>query len=240
MSPLVGAPTLGYTDYQREDLWDSSSLYGLHRAVSSIPDSSPVINCARYASIAMYMSTSSNPIVNTLQWSADSAGSTPLGQLQFVTSPLITNPLQLMYPNLGPYVHLTRTATAAGAWGADGQLFATNRQHVNVTLPQSTVLINAQSQPLGAGTGVNLYPTDLYAGPVTVFTSCSFATGTLSLEYLDGSDTWNFANDIDITPGNKTAVQITPLAAWRYQLVNSSGAAGAYYVIVIPSQTGSS
>jgi len=239
--PQLGSGPSGYNDYQRDANWDSTSLYGLHRPPSAGIDDSPIIPVTRYACIGLYASVNTNPVICQFQWSADALGVSPLGQYTFVMSPLIANPLQMMFPNLGPYVSFSRQGIAAASWGGEGELFATNRQHQVPIYPQNPVIIDQQATALGANGSVDVFPTDYWSGPMSVFFACAQITNLTLYRLTSGGlfdAVWqmnNVAANVAINP-----IVNAPVGTWKLTVFNTTAIATIFYLSATPSITGSS
>jgi len=239
--PQLGSGPSGYNDYQRDANWDSTSLYGLHRPPSAGIDDSPIIPVTRYACIGLYASVNTNPVICQFQWSADALGVSPLGQYTFVMSPLIANPLQMMFPNLGPYVSFSRQGIAAASWGGEGELFATNRQHQLAIYPQNPQLIVQNNIALGNGNNF-FYPGDYYAGPVSVWAQMGAAVAaSASMQWIDQTGVLRYTDLFSVTtsPGSRGTF-IAPVGAWVLLITTGGAIANQCYVSVMPTITGSS
>jgi len=238
MTPLVTAPARGYTDYQRLENWDSGVVWVLPCALGNATIFSPILDCSRFAYVGGHVYDANNQHIETYSWYSDKDATVTLGQRSFVVNSNVTTAAQLRLPNLGPFLQVRLAAIAAGLFQPCGALVFTNRPHPLEFVPSSPVLISRQVAALGAGATDTLYPSDYYAGPVSVWVQPSNAAFQFALKGADPAGTDVFFDFRPLPVGNSTFNLVTPPGLWYVQVTNG-GAAGSYYLSVRHPTTGS-
>lgn len=241
MSPVLGAGSLGYDDYQRTANFDSGQLASVHSPPSASTLTFGPFNMSRWAYLAASISPNTNPFLIQLQWSADEAGFEPTGAMEFTITPSIGEAMQFRLPNLGAWVTVTFMALGGLNWGSDGFLYATNRVSPLVFTPEIALLIDLQSITIPTGFTQEFYPSGYYAGPVSLWFESNGNNNGYLFQYLSPGGAWNDFNvHTPPTAGDTFASLVVPMGAWRVHIANSSGVTITYFLAVTPSLTGSS
>jgi hypothetical protein len=117
--------------------------------------------------------------------------------------------------------------------------FATNRISPTPVAPALPVLIDQQAAAIGGSAALGVYPSDYFAGPVSIWFDPQFASGYISLQYLTTAGTWDDITQLAWTAAPNTVFTwIAPPGAWRILIQNETVAASTYYLAVTPSITG--
>lgn len=239
--PLNAPPAQGYPDGQRLQNYDTPTIYTVNPSVVAPPIQSPILYVGRFAYLGGFINESFNHSQHTFAWYTDSTGSVQLAQRHFQLSAAIGVGAQIRIPNLGPFFQHTITRPEGGNVEDAVLLFLTNRSYPLEFVPIDPVLVDVETQNVGAGATVFDYPTTYYGGPVQMVTQCS-QNSQVVLSYQTGTGTWDefwVSNVINNGVWTNTTV-IVPTSAWRFALENTSGVLGTYDVTIIPSTTGAS
>jgi hypothetical protein len=120
-----------------------------------------------------------------------------------------------------------------------GTFFATNRQGPLVAVPANPLLIDQNNAPFAANQTIIYYPLDYYAGPAQLFVRSNQTTTFVTMRALNGVGSYDIINDFNIASVvDFTATVTLPLAAWRIDVTNFTGAAALIHTVVTPSHSG--
>jgi len=241
MSPIQVTPNRGYADWQRISNFDSGILYSVTTPGNNAAGTSPTLDVSRYAFLGGQMGSILNVSQCNFQWFSDAATSITVGQQAMVFHPNVLNSARLRLVNMGPFLKTTLQPAGGGNYQMAASLFGTNRDSPLPLLPQFGLVLSSVSVGIGAGANVNVYPTDYYAGPVTV--DCLSAGGGVQFT----ANAWlptgvsTFISET-LTPAAGVVGKLTftaPAYAW-FITVNNPGAANTYWLSCAPTLTGSS
>ena len=238
MSPITGSPNRGYADWQRVSNWDNTPFDSNLVLPINGTVSTPVTDCSRFAYIGGFARANTHPILLTLSWYTDAAGVNQVGLRQLSLDHRITNANQFRVPNLGPYVQAVWQPNVTNGGLLTDTLFLTNRFHPLEFIPQKDTLLNVNNFTVNNGVTDTRYPTDLYAGPIQVWTTVP-ATGwglTMWHGISDAISTQAYGEVLPVN--NSVRTLVTPPTSWFLQVLNGSGANGAYSINVQHSETG--
>lgn len=240
MSPLVSSPNRGYADYQRTVNYDTDLLFQYSGAGDALTHTSPTIDVSRFAYLCGSATQATNVSLMTFNWSTEFSPFVPDVVNEFTVTPLIFNPMQFRVPALAAFVQVVISPIAALTYQNNYTVWASNRITPYQFVPSGQTVIDQQNSAIGAGATVTLYPTDYWAGPTTVWWISPPANGFLGFQSVSQSNTWDQFWGVSTTnAGAYFQFQVTmPAGAWRAQVV-TTGAAGTYYLAVVPSLTGS-
>lgn len=240
MSPLVATPNRGYTDWQRTENYDTAVLYDGGAAARVGNWTTPVFDVSRFAYLGGLLAASAAPVLVTISWWADGAGSVGLAIRSFVIDGNITRAAQIRLPNLGPFVSVKfAPATGSTPWTDSSRINATNRVHPLEFIPAAPVVLDSGSLTVNAGSNVDVWPTDFYAGPMRLIANTTFASATVEL--LTEESVGAFAiTDIALPPNNITTAYtfVAPPGSWKLNVANGSGANGSAVVRCVAPTTG--
>jgi hypothetical protein len=241
MTTILGAGSVGYDDYQRIANYDSGELYSFTAPPSNSTFDSPVLPVLRWAYLAGSISMNTGPCVLTFTWSDDALGVDVVAQRTIILSQLITNKWQFRLLNLAPYVQIRQAPIGAANYGSNGRMYGSNRVSTLEAVPNNPILVNAQAVVCGVGATI-FYPTDYYAGAVTVAYALPAANMSVGMQLLDTGGAWD---SIFFTPATAGVLQtivdtVVPAGAWRSFVINNSGGSQTCTVAITPSMTGSS
>jgi hypothetical protein len=237
---VLGAGAVGYDDYQRIANYDSEVLYSFVAPPSSSSLQSPVLPVLRWSYLEGTLAPTVNPSALQFVWTSDAAGIDVVGTRQFIVAPAIANPLQFRLSNLGPYVNFEQVPVGGLNWGCAGSMSGGNRQSLLEAIPTQSVLIDQQAIAIAGNGQATIYPTDYYAGPMSVWFYPQFATGSLVLLGLTPANTWDNLNVYNNTVANPIVplTWIAPFGAWRILVGNTTAGASTFYLAVTASATG--
>jgi hypothetical protein len=236
---VLGAGAVGYDDYQRIANYDSAILYSFVAPPSASTLESSVIPVLRWSYLEGILAPNTNPSLLTFTWTADLAGLSTIGVRTFVISPLVTNPMQFRLSNLGPYVQVQQSPIGGLNWGCSGQMFGGNRQSLLEAIPQNNVVISQQAAAVGANVTQTIYPTDYYAGPMSVWVLPQMASSTVTLVYVSPTVLLPIVQvGMGGTNSENNFTLVVPLGAWAIQFSNLTAAASTYYMVATTSSTG--
>lgn len=240
MSPLVSAPQRGYQDWQRVENWDTGSLWSLAVTNVTANQVSPILDVSRSAYLGGTVSESLSQSRLVLQWFLDAAGTIPVASRSFTLSSTVSQQAQMRVPNLGPFVQLTTVSLTGAAYSPTVQVFGTNRFHPLEFIPGLPVVLSIVTGALAASATNTYVPSDYYAGPVSLNTSCANAL-TVSLQSLNFAAVWDPVAVWNTAAGaNAQQNVIAPPGAWRVQVTNQAASATTVNVHATTSATGSS
>lgn len=242
MCPLVSAPARGYADYQRLDNFDSGILYSANSQATTTSINSPIIDVSRYACVAGSMGIGSNRCRVIFIWYADAAGSVSTGLRQMFLDPVNNGKTAFRILNQGSFVSLQIDAIPLLQVLWSCQLFGSNRMGPLEFIPSGTWLINQQNIGIGGATTVSVPASESYAGPVEVAAWASNGNMQFSAQAYDnvsGNKTLITAWQ-QFTAATWTHVPFNAPAGYWEIAVNNLGAAGIYWLTVLPALTGSS
>ena len=230
----------GYPDGQRVANWDGPTLWSETTTPTNAAVASPVVNVSRYGYLAGFMDEFLSQSQVEISWFADRNAAISINRRQFVLTSQILHVASLRVPNLGPYAQVQVSAIGGVNYDFATLLFATNRTHPLELIPQSPVLIDQQNQAIAANATNTYYPSDYYAGPVSVWADVSQGPALVTLQYLTTAGSWDMIDQRTIAAAGEQPFQmVTPAGAWRMQVTNQAAAAGAVFLAATPSLTGS-
>lgn len=237
--PLVPSPGTGYPDGQRLDNYDSGPLWNLGSVVDSTVKQSPVMNMQHFAAAGGYIISAAGICTCTMTWYADALLANIMSSKTFQLDHNVPATFGgMLIPNLGPFLQVTCSPIAGGAFGINALVIGSNRDSPIPWIPQNPVLIDQQSGSTPASGATQVYPSDYYAGPVWV----QYATGAdtfVQLQYLNSAGVYDLqAEQRPATPFLFSGVMVTPSGAWRVNVVNNTGAGITWNLIVTPTLTG--
>lgn len=239
--PLVPAPGVGYADYATFGNYDSAVLWSQSSAVSTTPESSPVMNMTKYAAVGGAFLCTQGQCQVTFSWYSDPLLVFLIAERTFtLTSNIISGLGGWVIPNLGAYLQITFSNIAGGNYAMNAIAFGTNRQVPLAVSPQNSALIDVQNGFIGLGATLMFYPTDYYTGPLATWFDPGFSTWIVALQMLNTGGTWDTVNQASGTvAASQYLIWVTPLGAWRFAVTNSTGANSNYYLACVPAPTGS-
>lgn len=237
--PLNSPPLTGYPAWQRIGNYDSGSLWTIDTGSVITQTTSPILNVSRYAYLGGRIQEVQSACYVAVQWYADAAATVAIAGRNIALSNLIGQPAIIRLPNLGPYCKIIVTQLTGGNYHFKGLVFGTNRVHPLEFIPASPVLIDVQSQAIGAGSTVQFYPTDYYSGPVQLLVEGGQAA-QLTMGWLTNAGAWDlfFVTNVPAGTFQPFSAIVTPPGAWRVAVENTGGAADNYLLSVIHSGTG--
>lgn len=240
MSPLAPSGARGYADYQRLDNWDSGVLWNEATGIVNTQINSPVLDVSRYAYLTGYAICGQNGLTVQIQWTMDAAQQVLAGSRSFTLTQPISGPMQFRIPNLGPFAQLLLTPFGGAAYSLNVNAGATNRVHPLEFIPANPAILDGQGVALPASGTVITYPTDYYAGPLSI----DFTPGVaawLTLDVLTSAGAWHRMYLMSGAAGSETVFTwVTPPGAWRMNVINQGAAASTFGLRAVPSMTGSS
>lgn len=240
MSPLIGAPSRGYADYQRTQNMDTGAIVSINRGATKPSDDSGIQDVSRFEYLGGQDRCFTTPVLVTVFWFADAAGLVTMGARQFVLSPSVANAAQYRLPNLGPFVEIQWASISGGNFAHQATILATNRFHPLEFIPESALLFSATATAIGAAAAVDVFPSDYYAGPMTCqVTSAGGATAFQAQAELQGGGIVNISPAI--TPAANAFTNLTfvaPPGVW-WIAVGNPGAATNFSITAVPTMTGS-
>lgn len=236
---LAPAGARGYAAWQRIANYDGPIVWQANQNPGTTGQTSPVLDCSRYAYVGGQLGESSSQALWTFNWYADAGGVTQIASRQFVLY-FRTEFAQIRLPNLGPFLKITIAPIPnGGTIASTGVIFFTNRVHPLEFIPTNPGLISQQATAINANTTNIYFPSDYYAGPVSVWASTNYATGLVDMDQMATDGTWQTVNQYKITTnGPVQQVMIAPAGAWRVAIQNSTASASTFYLAVTPSVTG--
>lgn len=230
---------IGYPDGQRVVNWDSPLQWDSQGANVAGNVVSPIFDCSRYGYTAGFLYCGLNQIEVDFTWYADRGGTVTLGSRTFYIDQYQPNGGQLRIPNLGPYVQVALLPIQAGGMNYHAQIFQTNRTHPLEFVPTVPYLIDVQAQALGANANALAYPSDLFSGPMAVWFNIANASGTLFLQALNASGTYDDFSQTVVTVKSTLLDLVAPPGSWRFYVLNGAAAATNFYLTAQPSLSGS-
>ena len=236
--PLLASPNRGYADWQRIENWDSQLLYDQQGSGITVGVGTPILDCSRWAYTAGFIFCGSGQIEVDFSWFADAQGTTTLGSRSMYIDQFQPNGGQLHIPNLGPYVQVGLLPISVAGMNYHLQVFQTNRIHPLDLIPSKPYLIDMQTGSLAAGAQQYLYPTDLYAGPLSVWFDLAGGNGALELMGLNANGTYDYLAGWNITQMQTDVVMMAPAGSWRVRVLNNAASTEAFILAAVQSSTG--
>ena len=241
MSPLVSAPNRGYADYQRVGNYDTGTLWTVDTGPGQTLVTSPVLDVSRFAYLSGHLTCNTNQCSCAVLWWADAAATISIGARVFRLSDQIGGTALIRLPNLGPYCNFQFTQAGAPTFAIRTYVIATNRVHPLEFIPGNPVLIDQQTAAIGASSTSTVYPSDYYAGPVSVWYLPAYASGDVNIQVLTSGGTWDYiARLANSAAGSFLTTMIAPPGAWRVIVSNNTAGASTYTLGVTPPTTGAS
>lgn len=237
--PLVGSPGTGYPDGQRLANYDSGPLWNFTMVASPNPQSSPVMNMQHFAAAGGYVLATVAQAVVTFTWYADALLVNEISAKTFTVDHNIPAALGgFMIPNLGPFLQVTVTNIGGNPYAINALVFGSNRISPIPWIPQNSIIIDQQAVAIGASTGVDVFPSDYYAGPCDVYYSLTQAN-TFFIQGLNASGNYDILNgQNEVANSNSTFTFVAPAGAWKFRVGNDAAVAAAYTLVVVASLTG--
>lgn len=236
--PITAPPQRGYGDWQRLNDHDAGPIVNIARGATLNTESVGPLDVSRFAYIAGFDNIDAQTVSLNLTWTSALSGGVTVGSRGFCLDGHIGHRAQYSLRNLGPYVSATWTAVAGTDFVHNVAWIATNRIPVVEFQPISTVLIDQENVALGAGTNADVWPADYFAGPIRVQYNAPGAGWLLNLTCFDNVGNGKTIEGIAGTGANVTIDSLAPAGAWKFNVNNTTGAPGNYYLRVTGSQTG--
>lgn len=236
--PVAPAGTSGFPDWARVVAWDTPIQWSATNQHITGPLGPPEpINAQSWANLAGVILVNAGQTLFRFLWDGTGTPTFEAGERNIPLGDVTIGYSAIRLSHLGPSLTPTVTPIGADAFVSFG-LFSTNRPSPIETFPPFPQLVSVKAATLGAGLTAHNYANRLHAGPARVFVQTPATGWFLEAVSLDTAGNWDYFDYQALPAGNSVFDTVMPLASCDFQIVNTTGVAGSYYLSVTPSTTG--
>lgn len=231
---------IGYPDWQRVVNWDSPILWEAPGAPFNVTLVSPIVDVSRYHLLVMLLELTGGDTQVTVTWYFDPAGTRIAGQRVFFTNHNCTAANWLRLANQGSFARVQIEPLNAGTVSPFVRMSGSNRTAPTEASPQVDMLAQQAFSPLAANATVDVWANYMFSGPVSVWFNVPASGWELEVFVTDRPVTlYPIFNVLSTAGGDITAKIVLPISTCKFQVHNTTAAAGQYSLAVVPSSTGS-
>lgn len=231
---------IGYPDWQRVVNWDGPVLWQPPGTPFSSILFSPVLDVSRYHLTALFLQLTGGEAQVTVVWYFDQGGTMQAGRRVFFTNRNVANGNWLRMVNQGSFVQIEIEPLQAGTVTPFIRVSGSNRTGPTEVTPPNDMLAQQAFSPLAGNTSVDVWANYMFAGPVSIWFNVPASGWELEVFTADRpTTTYPIFNVLSSGAGDITAKIVLPLSACKFQVHNTTVAAGQYSLAVVPSDTGS-